>query len=112
MNLALNNCSWLTSKLPTGTDNINGHAGKSIFATCLAKSGIENQNESGSIGKTPFVKQEQKNLLLEQELGSQADLKDKKQPGEQGLEPRLTDPESVVLPLHYSPKTAPQRTPR
>ncbi len=25
--------------------------------------------------------------------------------GEQGFEPRLTDPESVVLPLHYSPKT-------
>ena len=24
-------------------------------------------------------------------------------PGEQGFEPRLTDPESVVLPLHYSP---------
>ena len=24
--------------------------------------------------------------------------------GEQGFEPRLTDPESVVLPLHYSPK--------
>ena len=23
--------------------------------------------------------------------------------GEQGFEPRLTDPESVVLPLHYSP---------
>ena len=26
-----------------------------------------------------------------------------KKTGEQGFEPRLTDPESVVLPLHYSP---------
>jgi hypothetical protein len=30
----------------------------------------------------------------------------KKQAGELGFEPRLTDPESVVLPLHYSPSTA------
>ena len=32
---------------------------------------------------------------------------DLKETGEQGLEPRLTDPETVVLPLHYSPKRAP-----
>ena len=31
--------------------------------------------------------------------------KTREQAGELGFEPRLTDPESVVLPLHYSPKT-------
>ena len=32
-----------------------------------------------------------------------AEEKDGKQAGELGFEPRRTDPESVVLPLHYSP---------
>src|SRR5271166_2256486 len=36
-------------------------------------------------------------LLLESDL----------QAGELGFEPRQTDPESVVLPLHYSPKENP-----
>jgi hypothetical protein len=31
-------------------------------------------------------------------------LEAEKEAGELGFEPRLTDPESVVLPLHYSPR--------
>src|SRR5947209_1765328 len=33
-----------------------------------------------------------------------------RQAGELGFEPRLTDPESVVLPLHHSPSPSPTRT--
>jgi len=95
------------SQKKTGTDDMS--AAETVLASCLALSCAGQRPTMPSGEKQGRVTGRHRN---DNTLRSGAEKVDsghftgeQKETGERGFEPRLTDPESVVLPLHYSPKT-------
>ena len=84
----------------TGTDG--------DLASCLALSGGKQRTSADGNGQmaenSPGRERTRKARSQAKNTDSGHKNGDSGATGERGFEPRLTDPESVVLPLHYSPK--------
>ncbi len=96
------------SQVKTGTDggSVGGQgnfSSASYLATSLATNGTVCRNSLEFPGEMGTGQDRQKTAVVTQNRGSLSRNEDRQETGELGVGPRLTDPESVVLPLHYSP---------